>query len=308
MEVGEKMEPIDKVIKKIVKERNLGDEQSLISQALHDPDVQVFLTANANKIDQKMVQNSMSNLYEYYSQKHTANKVMAGYAPQLFLNGKVIDIRYVPTKAKLAQDRKQAAERRLQLIDVPTRLHDVSLSEIDVNDDRKQVLTLIYDFLRKYKQAPHVQGLYLSGDYGVGKTYILAGLANYVVTNMNKNVVFLHVPTFIAGLASHFDDNSLQSEIRRLSECDLLILDDIGAESLSQWSRDDVLGVILQARMDNVLPTFFSSNLDMEALESHFEETRNATDPVKARRLMQRVRFLAKEVVVSGPDRRNSLH
>lgn len=302
------MEPIDKVIKKIVKERNLGDEQSLISQALHDPDVQAFLTANANKIDQKMVQNSMSNLYEYYSQKHTANKVMAGYVPQLFLNGKVIDIRYVPTKAKLAQDRKQAAERRLQLIDVPTRLHDVSLSEIDVNDDRKQVLTLIYDFLRKYKQAPHVQGLYLSGDYGVGKTYILAGLANYVVTNMNKNVVFLHVPTFIAGLASHFDDNSLQSEIRRLSECDLLILDDIGAESLSQWSRDDVLGVILQARMDNVLPTFFSSNLDMEALESHFEETRNATDPVKARRLMQRVRFLAKEVVVSGPDRRNSLH
>lgn len=302
------MEPIDKVIKKIVKERNLGDEQSLISQALHDPDVQAFLTANANKIDQKMVQNSMSNLYEYYSQKHTANKVMAGYAPQLFLNGKVIDIRYVPTKTKLAQDRKQAAERRLQLIDVPTRLHDVSLSEIDVNDDRKQVLTLIYDFLRKYKQDPDVQGLYLSGDYGVGKTYILAGLANYVVTNMNKNVVFLHVPTFIAGLASHFDDNSLQSEIRRLSECDLLILDDIGAESLSQWSRDDVLGVILQARMDNVLPTFFSSNLDMEALESHFEETRNATDPVKARRLMQRVRFLAKEVVVSGPDRRNSLH
>lgn len=308
MEVGEKMEPIDKVIKKIVKERNLGDAQSLISQALHDPDVQAFLTANANKIDQKMVQNSMSNLYEYYSQKHTANKVMAGYAPQLFLNGKVIDIRYVPTKAKLAQDRKQAAERRLQLIDVPTRLHDVSLSEIDVNDDRKQVLILIYDFLRKYKQDPHVQGLYLSGDYGVGKTYILAGLANYVVTNMNKNVVFLHVPTFIAGLASHFDDNSLQSEIRRLSECDLLILDDIGAESLSQWSRDDVLGVILQARMDNVLPTFFSSNLDMEALESHFEETRNATDPVKARRLMQRVRFLAKEVVVSGSDRRNSLH
>ena len=60
-----------------------------------------------------------------------------------------------------------------------------------------------------------------------------------------------------AGLASHFGDNSLQDEIRRLSGCDLLILDDIGAETLSQWSRDDVLGVILQARMDNVLPTFF---------------------------------------------------
>ena len=305
------MEPIGNVIKQIVKQRNLGDEKTLENQALHDPDVQAFLKQNADKIDQKMIHNSMSNLYEFYSQKTHPNKVMAGYAPQLFLNGKVIDIRYAPTRAKIAQDRKKAAQRRLQLIDLPARLHDVSLSEIDVTDDRNNVLALIYDFLKKYKKDPHQKGLYLSGDFGVGKTYILAGLANYVVTNMNKNVIFLHVPTFIAGLASHFDDNSrisLQEEIRRLSECDLLILDDIGAESLSQWSRDDVLGVILQARMDNVLPTFFLSNLDMEALQSHFEETRNATDPVKARRLMQRVRFLAKEIVVPGPDRRNSLH
>ncbi|MGN8810065.1 primosomal protein DnaI [Lactobacillus amylovorus] len=306
------MEPIGDVIKQIVKQRNLGDEKALENQALHDPDVQAFLKQNADKIDQKMVKNSISNLYEFYMQKHHPNKVMAGYAPQLFLNGRVIDIRYAPTKAKIAQDRKKAAQRRLQLIDLPPRLHNIDLMEdVDVTDDRNKLLALIYDFLNKFKKDPHQKGLYLSGEFGVGKTYILAGLANYVVTNMNKNVIFLHVPTFIAGLASHFDDNSpisLQEEIRRISECDLLILDDIGAESLSQWSRDDVLGVILQARMDNVLPTFFSSNLDMEALQSHFEETRNATDPVKARRLMQRVRFLAKEIVVPGPDRRNSLH
>lgn len=306
------MEPIGDVIKHIVKQRNLGDEKALENQALHDPDVQAFLKQNADKIDQKMVKNSISNLYEFYMQKHHPNKVMAGYAPQLFLNGRVIDIRYAPTKAKIAQDRKKAAQRRLQLIDLPPRLHNIDLMEdVDVTDDRNKLLTLIYDFLNKFKKDPHQKGLYLSGEFGVGKTYILAGLANYVVTNMNKNVIFLHVPTFIAGLASHFDDNSpisLQEEIRRISECDLLILDDIGAESLSQWSRDDVLGVILQARMDNVLPTFFSSNLDMEALQSHFEETRNATDPVKARRVMQRVRFLAKEIVVPGPDRRNSLH
>lgn len=305
------MEPIGKVIDQIVKKRNLGSAKDLKEKTLQDPDVRAFLNEHADRIDQKIVDNSMPNLYEFYTQKKHPNKVMAGYAPQLFLNGKVIDVRYSPTRAKVAQDRKLAAQRRLQLIDLPPRLHNVSLSQLDVTDDRKVVLTLIYDFLKKYQKDPHQKGLYLSGDFGVGKTYILAGLANYVVTNFNKNVIFLHVPTFIAGLASHFDDNSrmsLQEEIRRLSDCDLLIMDDIGAESLSQWSRDDVLGVILQARMDNVLPTFFSSNLDMDALQSHFEETRNATDPVKARRLMQRIRFLAKEVVVSGPDRRNSLH
>lgn len=132
---------------------------------------------------------------------------------------------------------------------------------------------------------------------------MLAGLANSIAAT-NKNVIFLHVPTFIASLSSHFEDNSLNKEIKRVSECDVLILDDIGAETLSQWSRDDVLGVILQARMDNVLPTFFSSNLDMDKLEKHFAEIKNAVDPVKAARLMQRVRFLAKEVVVSGENRR----
>jgi primosomal protein DnaI len=121
---------------------------------------------------------------------------------------------------------------------------------------------------------------------------------------MGGRVIFLHMPTFIAGLSSHFGDNSLQTEIQRLAACDVLILDDIGAETLSPWSRDDVLGVILQARMDNDLPTFFSSNFDMKALESHFSATKNADDPVKAARLMQRVRYLAKEVVVYGNNRR----
>lgn len=215
----------------------------------------------------------------------------------------MIDVRYTPTAAKIEADREKTIEHHLELIDLPERLHNVRLSQIDIDEGRKEVLSLIGEFLSKYKKNPHQQGLYLSGDFGRGKTYILAGLANQVAKE-NKNVVFLHVPTFIASLSSHFEDNSLQQEIRRVADADLLILDDIGAESLSQWSRDDVLGVILQARMDNVLPTFFSSNLDMNDLEEHFAETKNSVDKVKAARIMQRIRFLAKEVVVFGPNRR----
>ena len=57
--------------------------------------------------------------------------------------------------------------------------------------------------------------------------------------------------------------------------------------------------------MDNVLPTFFSSNITMDSLNEHFAETRNSVDEVKARRLMERVRFLSKEVFVGGKNRRN---
>lgn len=79
------MEPIGNVIKKIVKERNLGSSEDIASKVLQDPDIRSFLQANKDKIDQKMIKNSMTDLYEFYSQKRRPNKVMAGYAPQLFL-------------------------------------------------------------------------------------------------------------------------------------------------------------------------------------------------------------------------------
>lgn len=297
------MKPIGDMIDKVVKNRNLGNRGELQKKVLHDPDVQDFLQKNAKKLNKAIVANSMMNLYEFYTQKNKPNKVMADYQPELFINGNVIDVRYKPTAQKINQDREIMTKRHLELIDLPKKLHDVHLSQLDMTQDRSEAVELIRKFLSDYNKDVHQRGLYLSGNFGVGKTFLLAGLAN-AVASLGKQVVFLHVPTFISGLSSHFGDNSLQDEIRRVADCDVLILDDIGAETLSQWSRDDVLGVILQARMDNVLPTFFSSNLGMDDLEEHFKETKNSTDAVKAARLMQRVRFLAKEVVVSGENRR----
>lgn len=298
------MEPIGDTLKKIIKKRNLGASlQEIQNEVLHDKDVHKFLIDNKEKLNRQLVNASFANLYEYYSQKQKSNDVMNGYQPELFLNGEVIDVRYTPTKAKIEADKDLNTQKHLELIDLPKKLRSVKLSDVDFTDERSDAIKLIIQFAADYPKNNHQKGLYLSGNFGVGKTYMLAGLANTVAA-MNKNVIFLHVPTFIAGLSSHFEDNSLNKEIKRVSECDVLILDDIGAETLSQWSRDDVLGVILQARMDNVLPTFFSSNLDMDKLEKHFAETKNAVDPVKAARLMQRVRFLAKEVIVSGENRR----
>ena len=74
----------------------------------------------------------------------------------------------------------------------------------------------------------------------------------------------------------------------------ILMIDDIGAESIS-WIRDDVLSVILQYRMQEQLVTFFSSNLDLKALEEHLTVTqRGEQEPLKARRIMERVRYLSK--------------
>ncbi|MBI0092647.1 primosomal protein DnaI [Lactobacillus sp. M0403] len=299
------MEPINKFIsgknhpaaKKI-------DPAQIRQQVLTEPAVSQFISAHQDKITDEMIDKSMSALFEFYLfQQNKKDPVTQGFKPKLILNTNAIDITYVPEDSKIEHDREVSARKNLRLIDLPTSLHDVKLSQVEITPERKQAMADIGQFLSAYSKNIHQKGLFLSGSFGVGKTFILAGLANSLAL-MNKRVVFMHVPNFIAGLSSHFNDNSLPEEVQRISNCDVLILDDIGAENLSQWSRDEVLAVILQSRMDNQLPTFFSSNFSMNDLEEHFKETKNAIDPVKAARLMERVRTLAKEVVVSGPNRR----
>ena len=63
----------------------------------------------------------------------------------------------------------------------------------------------------------------------------------------------------------------------------MLLLDDIGAENTSNWSRDEVLGPILQYRMENHLPTFFTSNLTMDELEEALSTTSSGVDRVNAK-------------------------
>ena len=73
---------------------------------------------------------------------------------------------------------------------------------------------------------------------------------------------------------------------------------------MSSWVRDEILQVILQYRMQEVLPTFFTSNLNFEDLEAHFASGRNGDETWQAKRLMERVRFLADELHVEGKNRR----
>ena len=92
--------------------------------------------------------------------------------------------------------------------------------------------------------------------------------------------------------------------INQAKNTSVLILDDLGAENLSMWIRDDILGVILEYRMQNELTTFITSNFDMTEMEKYLSETRDDRDPGKAARLMQRIKFLTKFMVVSGKNRR----
>ena len=96
-------------------------------------------------------------------------------------------------------------------------------------------------------------------------------------------------------LKASFTDYNYDEVLDEIMNCDVLLIDDIGAENNSPWARDEVLGTILQHRMNNDLTTFFTSNFTIDELEQVLSETSKGSDIIKARRIIERIRYLTVE-------------
>ena len=101
------------------------------------------------------------------------------------------------------------------------------------------------------------------------------------------------------------DFSIVEEKLDFLKNVDILLIDDIGAENVTSWGRDEILGTILQYRMNNKLSTFFTSNLTLEELEDHLSITKNSEDKVKARRIIERIKQLTEDKELVSKNRRN---
>jgi len=181
-------------------------------------------------------------------------------------------------------------------------LDNASMKSIDITDKKRvKVIKWLKDFYDNYESNNKCKGLFLHGNFGCGKTYLISALFN----ELSKKRVRCHIEYFPELLRTLKDDwDKMGAKMDYLCEVDLLLIDDIGAEKVSEWGRDEVLGTILQARMNNELTTFFTSNLDIEELEKHLSTSRESQDSVKARRIIERIKHLSEQIEMLSENRR----
>ena len=189
--------------------------------------------------------------------------------------------------------------------ETPKMLMNASLSELITEKERTNILKYIKDFLKKKVNGEPVKGLYLSGSFGSGKSYILSALLNELSLKGYK-CVNINYPLLLNKLKASFSDYNYNDVMDEIMTCDVLLIDDIGAENNSPWSRDEVLGTILQYRMDSDLTTFFTSNFTINELETELSETNKGTDLIKARRIIERIKYLTVEDKLISKDKRVS--
>lgn len=199
-------------------------------------------------------------------------------------------------------EKEQFYKNNVVLFDVPKMIKNANLRDIYKEKNRLEVIKYIKDFLSKYGKDD-VKGLYLHGSFGSGKTYLVAALFNELARKGEQSVI-VHFPELLRGLKESFSTN-YSEKFDLIKNASLLLIDDIGAEYLTAWGRDEVLESILQYRMDQELVTFFTSNLNLEQLEVHLSVVNNSIDKLKARRIIERVKKLSIPMELVGRDIRN---
>lgn len=231
------------------------------------------------------------------------NKIK-GYVYTPKKEGKIINFSYIACKKQQEKEEQNAYKENLELFDMPKEIKEASLKDMYKDDKtRLPILKYFKEFMKEYSTEEKPKGLYLTGSFGSGKTYLIASLFNEMAKRKVK-CALIYYPEFLRNLKSSFQTN-YGEKFDYIKKVPLLLLDDIGAENCSNWSRDEVLGPILQYRMESHLPTFFTSNLTLEELEHALATTSSGVDKVKARRIIERIKQLTIPMELVSKNRRN---
>ena len=121
--------------------------------------------------------------------------------------------------------------------EVSKEVRNAKMKDIYTDDKkRKELIKWVINFIKNYKEGKACKGLYLSGNFGSGKSYIVSAMINELIKDGYKGAL-IYYPEFLRNLKSSFGKD-FEEKFEFAKKADLLLLDDIGAENISSWSRD----------------------------------------------------------------------
>jgi len=158
---------------------------------------------------------------------------------------------------------------------------------------QKASLRLAFETARNYSENPR-GWLLLHGGYGCGKTHLAAAIANTRLA-AGQPALFVNAPDLLDHLRATFgpgSDVSYDDLFERVRNVPLLVIDDLGAESPTQWAQEK-LYQIFNHRYNAALPTVVTSNTELERL-----------DPRLRSRLVDM--DLVRKIIIDAPDYRRA--
>jgi DNA replication protein DnaC len=207
-------------------------------------------------------------------------------------------------------------ERLLRTAGIPRRYEHCTLDSFEIqSESHAAARRMALEWVERWPLVDH--GLLFLGQPGTGKTHLAVGIARDIIGSKGARVVFREQRELLKEVQATFDTGSQRTEtdvMRRVAECDVLVLDDLGAGRTTAWARDVLHDLIVQRYNERRVLILTSNHATGE---SDAAAGRDAAGPLEALTLrhrlgdalMSRLYEMCRVVEVEGRDyRRGVLH
>ena len=152
----------------------------------------------------------------------------------------------------------------------------------------------IQELFEKIKESQ--RGIYIYGKVGTGKTHIAYALKKqYDMPESGRYAMFQNTTELLHEMRLDFDKSIGEKQMleKDLMDCkNLIILDDVGSEKLSDWVAETFY-LIINKRYNQMLPTIITSNLPISDLKERIGD-----------RTVSRIVEMCDIVEIVGEDKR----
>ena len=172
---------------------------------------------------------------------------------------------------------------------------DLLLSDLKSIKDimNKELASTIDHFLSNTSK----KGLFICGPSGCGKS-TLAGFLTRSLAKQGYNLGYVHFPTYLIDLKNSFNEFGNDNNIEELRNVDYLVIDDLGGENVTGWSRDEVLAAVLTYRNQNKKITLFTSQYTQDDLIKIYTLKKDAREKIKVERLLNTIFTMSMPIMI----------
>lgn len=179
-----------------------------------------------------------------------------------------VDLEEEVKKKEEAQAKQDRINRILSMCNLGERFKDASFDSFRQVAGTEECLYYVKKYALNFTKQTE-NGICIYGRAGNGKSHLAAALVKCVI-NRGFTAIFIEVPELFSRIKATYGAEAEVSEdkiMSALGKCDLLVLDDAGAERPSEWVQEKFFQII-NTRYKNRLPVVITTNTkDMAGLE-----------------------------------------
>lgn len=214
----------------------------------------------------------------------TCDKCGGATAREITILGRVRKVHVVceceKKEIELEEQRELAAERQYKLKQLFTnslmdkKFSNETFDNWDFEKGTKQMYNVGFNYCQKFNEVKKEGlGFLIYGEPGNGKTFLSNCIANELLNKMHP-VICVSINALLERIRDTYSKWGQEGEgtiLKALSIADLLIIDDLGTEQDTEWSRSRIYNII-DNRYRNRLPMIISTNKSIDQLKNMYHE------------------------------------